>query len=70
MPMMTEALEALADNYLGIGSTPQGALAALAEDLVNERLNPEDLSLTAMELLEAIGLLLSEIVEKLGLQTK
>lgn len=70
MTMMTETLQALADNYLGIGSTPQGALAALAEDLVNDRLSPEDFSLTPQELLRAIGLLLLEIMEKLELQVK
>jgi len=64
MTFMTEALQALGDNYLGIGSTPQGALAALAEDLVNDRLNPEDLSVTNQELLHAMGLLLFEIMEK------
>lgn len=64
MTMMTEALQALGDNYLGIGSTPQGALAALTEDLVNDRLNPADFALTTEELLRAIGLLLLEIMEK------
>ena len=64
MTMMTEALQALGDNYLGIGSTPQGALAALTEDLVNDRLNPADFALTTEELLHAIGLLLLEIMEK------
>lgn len=64
MTIMTEALQALGDNYLGIGSTPQGALAALTEDLVNDRLNPVDFALTTEELLRAIGLLLLEIMEK------
>jgi len=64
MTNVTETLQALADNYLGIGSTPQGALASLTDDLLNDRLNPDDFALTQQEFLRAIGLLLLEIMEK------
>jgi len=63
MTNMTDTLQALADNYLGIGSTPQTALAALTDDLINNRLDPQDFALTPQELLNAIGLLLLEIME-------
>lgn len=60
-------LERLADKYIGIGSTPQTAFAGLTEDLMKNRLDPQDFSSsyfgtpTPQELLNAIGLLLAEI---------
>jgi len=62
--MTTETTKALADNYLGIGSTPSGALVALTEDLLNERLSADDLGATPEELLLAIGGILLEIVDR------
>jgi len=64
MTNLTETTQALTDNYLGVGSTPQSALAAITEDLINNRLNPEDFSLTTQELLRAIGFLLLEIMKQ------
>jgi len=62
--MTTETTKALADNYLGIGSTPSGALVALTEDLLNNRLSADDLGATPEELLFAIGGILLEIVDR------
>jgi len=64
MTNMTETIQALADNYLGIGSTPSGALAALTEDLLNNRLNSDDFGATPQELLCAIGNILLEIIDR------
>ena len=61
-----EITQALAENYFGIGSTPQTALAALAEDLAECRLNADDLEATHLEMLSAIGSLLVEIQRKAG----
>jgi len=62
--MTTETTKALADNYLGIGSTPSGALVALTEDLLNNRLSADDLGATPEELLFAIGGILLEIIDR------
>jgi len=62
--MTTPMTQALADNYLGIGSTPSGALAALTEDLLNNRLNADDFGATPQELLLGIGNILLEIIDR------
>lgn len=64
MTKTNETAQALADNYLGIGSTPEGALAALTEDLLANRLHADDLGVPHTELLNAIGVILLEIMER------
>lgn len=59
-----EITQALADNYLGIGSTPEGALAALTEDLLANRLHADDFGATHLEMMNAIGKILLEIMER------
>ena len=56
--------QALADNYLGIGSTPEGALAALTEDLLANRLHADDFGASHQEMMNAIGKILLEIMER------
>lgn len=59
-----EITQALADNYLGVGSTPEGALAALTDDLLANRLHADDLGATHLEMMNAIGKILLEIMER------
>ena len=59
-----EITQALADNYLGVGSTPEGALAALTEDLLANRLHADDFGATHLEMMNAIGKILLEIMER------
>lgn len=64
--IIKEVTKALADNYLGIGATPETALAALADDLINKRLNANsarEWGVGADEVMVAIGTLLLEIME-------
>ena len=65
--IIKEVTQALADNYLGIGATPETALAALTDDLINKRLNANsarEWGVGADELLVAIGTLLLEIMDR------
>ena len=59
-----EVTQALADNYLGIGSTPALALASLTEDLAGNRLHAGDFGATHDGLLVAIGTLLLEMMDR------
>jgi len=65
--IIKEVTQALADNYLGIGATPETALAALTDDLLNKRLNANsarEWGVGADELMVAIGNLLLEIMDR------
>ena len=65
--IVKEVTQALAENYLGIGSTPESAIVSLTDDLINNRLNAKSASewgATQDELLMAIGTLLLEMMDR------
>jgi len=61
---ISDLTQALAENYFGIGSTPQSALAALTEDLLTNRLHADDFGVSHAEMLNAIGNILLEVMER------
>lgn len=58
-----EIADALAENYLGFGSTPEMALVALTDDLLNNRLHGDEYYASQLEMLNAIGRLLKQIMD-------
>lgn len=64
MTTTLEITQALADNYLGIGSTPEMALVSLTDDLLNNRLHGDDFGASQLEMLNAVGTLLLEIMDR------
>lgn len=64
MTTTLEITQALADNYLGIGSTPEMALVSLTDDLLNNRLHGDEFGASQLEMLNAVGTLLLEIMDR------
>ena len=58
-----EIADALAENYLGFGCTPEIALVALTDDLLNNRLHGDKYDASQLEMLNAIGRLLNQIMD-------
>lgn len=63
---VTEVADILAENYLGIGSTPDTALAALEEDIRENRLHADDYGVTREVLVLAIATLYARIRDTAG----
>lgn len=60
--LVLEVTDALSENYLGIGSTPQTALDALEEDIRNKRLRSADFGVSQEVLVLAIATLYGRIM--------
>jgi hypothetical protein len=62
-----EITDIIMEEYLlGMGATPATALAKLAEDMREGRLNPTDLEATPEELIISVGNLLTRIAVRMS----